>query len=61
MSVFGRLVVHSPAGTYEIPLTGDARCDAMLERLAAKSRYVVTREDPQDPDAVMRAALQEGV
>jgi hypothetical protein len=42
--VTGRLIVHTRHAMIEIPLTGDARADAILERFARLGGGAVLRE-----------------
>ncbi len=66
MTTGPRLHVHTRGGVVVVPLTGDEKNDALLERLASKGGPVtrgdgtvaVSREDQAEAD--MRAALREG-
>jgi hypothetical protein len=60
-----KLVVYTDRGAIEIPLTGDAKNDALLERFATFGGKTVWKDGvlvvPEpDPDVVMREALREG-
>lgn len=56
---FGKLRVTSRDGVVEIPLTGNPKNDALLERLVRNAATNVTREDA-DPETAERAALEAG-
>lgn len=61
-----QLVVYLRDGPVTIPLTGDEKNDALLERFARRGGRVVSRAGsllphaPTDPETAMRDALQEG-
>ncbi len=64
VAVTGRLLVYTLTGVEVVPLTGDARLDALLERLAARGGAVV-REDgalceTDEADSAARTAMREG-
>ena len=40
----GRLIAHTAAGVLEIPLLGEARADALLERWAARGGAIVDEQ-----------------
>ena len=40
----GRLIAHTSAGVLEIPLLGEARADALLERWAARGGAIVDEQ-----------------
>lgn len=58
-----RLVVYTPKGTVEIPLTGDTKIDALLERFARRGGRIVSKDgslSAPDPETAMHDALREG-
>lgn len=63
-----RLFVHGRKGTIEIPETGDATADQLLERIVRKAAgrggVTVTTASGEifigDPDRAVRDALREG-
>ena len=56
-SPHGALHVYARDGTVTVPLTGDARLDAILTRIARRGG-TVTEVLPDDPDAAMRDQLR---
>jgi hypothetical protein len=56
----GELVVATMDGLIRIPLTGDAKLDALLERIARRGGTLVRRDGGQDAEVDMRLALGEG-
>jgi hypothetical protein len=58
------LTVYLKTGPVVIPLTGDAKNDALLERLARRSGRPLSRDGllkAPDPDELARDAMREGM
>lgn len=54
----GFLTVHSSSGVTIVPLTGDPRTDAILERIAKAGRAAVTRTDLDNSDLLAREVMR---
>ena len=54
------LVVHTRRGVVEVPLTGDPRVDAFLERFCARGGAVLRQGRPIETPSLQTSALARG-